>query len=747
MFLSQQIKQVFAHRSIALLVCGLILAAWFGETLNNEQYISASRTAAQDQLGTIRSRLEGNLYGDIQLVKGLVSVVATDPQIDQAHFSRAAKPLFDGGTNLRNIGAAPNMVISMMYPLAGNEKAIGLDYRKTPSQFEMAEKARTNEKMILAGPLTLAQGGYGIIGRIPVFTEDQSGKRQFWGLISAVIDADKLYRNSGLLDKNSMLEIAIRGKDGAGSQGSVFFGRADLFDSNPAITEILLPVGSWQIAAVPRNGWPVQAGNTWIFRLIFLLVILLITLPFFALRRSLDALRESESRFRQMFEKHSAVMLLIDTESGQIVNANSAAAHFYGYSLESLRGMNINCINTLPEAKINELIHQAHKENRNYFLFEHRLADGSSCPVEVYSSTMNSNKRDLLFSIIHDISIRKRAEVELHIAATAFEAQEGIMITDAAGVILRVNKSFTNITGYHAEEIIGKSPHTLSSGHHNAEFYRTMWESIALVGAWEGEIWNRRKSGDIYLEYLVITAVKLVDGTITHYVATFKDITERKQAESALQNAHQQLSLLLDSMAEGAYGFDTYGNCTFVNHSFLQMLGYLSQNEVVGTNIHELIHHSHADGTPYPVSECRIYASNLRNENLHCDDEVFWHRLGVPIPVEYWSRPIINDGVLMGGIVTFIDISERKEAEEKLRYSEQRFHDVSDAAGEYLWELDTNMIYTYVSTRSIDVKGYTPEELLGKSPMAFMPEGDIENVGNIINRAITSRGPFKLEHR
>jgi diguanylate cyclase (GGDEF)-like protein/PAS domain S-box-containing protein len=227
----------------------------------------------------------------------------------------------------------------------------------------------------------------------------------------------------------------------------------------------------------------------------------------------------------------------------------------------------------------------------------------------------------------------------------------------------------------------------------------------------------------------------------------FLDITERYQAATALRTVNQQLSLLLDSMAEGVYGVDINENCTFVNHSFLQILGYRSQDEVIGKHIHELIHHSHVDGATYPAIECRIKTSLLRNENLHCTDEVFWHSLGVPVFVEYWSRPIVYDGALQGGIVTFIDISERKEAEEKLRYSEQRFHDVSDAAGEYLWELDANMVYTYVSARSIDVKGYTPEELLGKSPMEFMPEEDIQAVGNIVNRAIANRAPFKLQHR
>jgi PAS domain S-box-containing protein len=133
-----------------------------------------------------------------------------------------------------------------------------------------------------------------------------------------------------------------------------------------------------------------------------------------------------------------------------------------------------------------------------------------------------------VFAAARDITEQKKAENELRIAAAAFESQEGVFVTDANGIILRVNRGFINITGYSTEEVIGKNPRILKSTRHDADFYAVMWESINRTGAWEGEIWNQRKNGEIFPEHLIITAVQGTDGNVTNYVATFIDITVSK---------------------------------------------------------------------------------------------------------------------------------------------------------------------------------------------------------------------------
>ena len=140
-----------------------------------------------------------------------------------------------------------------------------------------------------------------------------------------------------------------------------------------------------------------------------------------------------------------------------------------------------------------------------------------------------------MIGTLTDISERKHAEEELRVAAAAFESQEAMMITDANRVILRVNRAFTEITGYTAESIVGQTPRVLQSGRHDAAFFRAMWETIHRTGGWQGEIWDRRKSGEVYPKWLTISAVKDGDGTVTNYIGTHHDITDRKKAETKIE--------------------------------------------------------------------------------------------------------------------------------------------------------------------------------------------------------------------
>jgi len=158
--------------------------------------------------------------------------------------------------------------------------------------------------------------------------------------------------------------------------------------------------------------------------------------------------------------------------------------------------------------------------------------------VETYKAPVISDRGAVLGTVgfARDITERKQVEQQLRVAAAAFEAQEGMMVTDANSVILRVNVAFTDITGYSAAEVIGQTPGILHSDRHDAAFHRALWDDVRAHGFWSGEIWNRRKNGEVHPEWMTITAVRRDDGEVSHYVSTLTDITERKAA--ADQIAH-----------------------------------------------------------------------------------------------------------------------------------------------------------------------------------------------------------------
>ncbi len=244
---------------------------------------------------------------------------------------------------------------------------------------------------------------------------------------------------------------------------------------------------------------------------------------------------ESEERFHQIFEANVAVKLILDPDSGRIVDANAAACSFYGYDKPTLLSMHITDINTLPpEAVRAEMQHAGHEE-RLFYNFRHRLASGEVRDVEVYTGPIETEQGLLLHSIIHDVTRQKQAGNALRLAASVFaNSYDGIVITDPDNNIVDVNPAFTRITGYSRQEVLGRNPRLLNSGRQDAAFYAGMWQSLQDNDSWRGEIWNRRKSGEIYAELLSVSSVRDDQGRLLSYLGVFSDISQYKEHEAEL---------------------------------------------------------------------------------------------------------------------------------------------------------------------------------------------------------------------
>jgi len=247
---------------------------------------------------------------------------------------------------------------------------------------------------------------------------------------------------------------------------------------------------------------------------------------------------------------------------GQVIEFNPSAERIFGYSAEYAKQRN------LTELIIPEQLKQQHSVSFQRFIdtgekniIDTRIevpavnSDGEEFPVEMTLTTIEQEGQTLVTACLRDLTAKKEAEEQALIAYTVFsKASEGIMVTNRHNQIKAVNPAFLRITGYQKEEVLGRNPAILSSGRHDDTFYNTMWTKLSMTGSWEGEVWNRRRNGEVYPQQLSIDVVKDTEGNISDHVAVFADITRRKQNEK--QIIHQATHDVLTGLPNRTLFFD-----------------------------------------------------------------------------------------------------------------------------------------------------------------------------------------------
>ena len=257
-------------------------------------------------------------------------------------------------------------------------------------------------------------------------------------------------------------------------------------------------------------------------------------------KRSEETLKKSEERFRTLFENHS-VIILLDPDTGNIIDANHAAADFYGWSVEQLKQMHIQQITNVSSDEVMVNMDKIRASKQNQFLFRHRRADGSIRDVEVFSNKIELEGKDILYAIIHDVTERILAEHQLHKLSVVVEQSPAIVvITDPDGNIKYVNPMFVEVTGYSAEEARGQNPRILKSGLMSKKVYEELWQTILSGGVWSGELQNKKKNGEFYWDQAVISAIRNKENVITNFVAVKVDITEQKKIFAELTAAKEK---------------------------------------------------------------------------------------------------------------------------------------------------------------------------------------------------------------
>jgi PAS domain S-box-containing protein len=252
---------------------------------------------------------------------------------------------------------------------------------------------------------------------------------------------------------------------------------------------------------------------------------------------------------------------------------------------------------------------------------------------------------------------------------SAFEhAGVGMALVGLTGKFLQVNSALCDFLGYPSSELLVTNFQAVT---HPDDLPRNLVSLQKVVDGtlklFQTEKRYQHKQGHIVWGLVTVSPVSNAGGKPTYLVAQIQDISKRKLAEHTLGEREAQLQLLLDSTAEAIYGLDLEGNCTFSNRACRNLLGYQRPGDLLGKHMHRLLHHSHADGSPFPVDQCEVYRAFQQGATTHVDSEVMWKADGTCFPVEYWSYPVRQEGKVVGCVVTFVDITSRKQGEDALR--------------------------------------------------------------------------------
>lgn len=575
----------------------IFICAWFIEANNNEAYLNKKRAEVQNQLSIIRARLEGQLNSNIQAVNGLVAAVSVEPDMNQERFALFAKPLFEKGNQLRNIAGAPDMIISLMYPLKGNEAAIGLNFLTNKQQRHAAVTARDTGRLVLAGPVNLMQGGQGFIGRIPVYTDPSvTGTRKFWGLVSAVINIEELYHASGLLDPDLTLDIAIFGHDKRFSDGSIFYGDESIFTKNPVVSFIQLPFGNWQLAALPKNGWPTLASNAWQLRFIMFIVALCILTPIILLTWLSKQHRDQQMRLNALFQLSPMGIALTEFETGRYIDVNHKLTEDTGYSSKQLEKMSFWDLTPKKyfESEKNNLQKLNTDGTFGPYEKEYINAQGQLYPVLLNGILIQDSKgKKYSWCYIEDITKQKQAEAKLAEKNKQLEliinaTQAGIWDWQVQTGNLQVNARWAEIIGYTLEELGEISIETWLSHAHPDDLEESgnkleaHWQGKTSAYLFEGRM--RHKLGhDVW----ILDTGKVIEwdekGKPIRMVGTHLDITEKKRAEQTLAKTNESLATqmeLLKTIARAQSNFIRNSNPNQAFSDLLSDLIRLTESEI-----------------------------------------------------------------------------------------------------------------------------------------------------------------------
>ncbi|MCA1792720.1 MAG: PAS domain S-box protein [Desulfobacteraceae bacterium] len=464
-------------------------------------------------------------------------------------------------------------------------------------------------------------------------------------------------------------------------------------------------------------------------------------------KQNQEVLIESESLFRGMFNDHSAVMLLIEPDTGQIIKANQAAVQYYGYTLEKMLQMKIQQLNISSPEQIAEQMHSALKKHINVFEFRHLLADGQVRDVEVHSTPITIQHQKLLFSIIRDITDLKLQEDALIERETLLNhsqamASMGSFIWNLPNDSLTWSKNMYVIHGLNETSFVGNLTEVSNDLIHPEDRTRIRAEIKKMTEArrvWSMEFRIVRPDGKERVMHS-IGEFKLNDSGIpVKCLGIHQDITERKHAEATIRREEEKFRTLVENTVDWVWQLDTSGRYIYVSPQAEALLGY-GLDEILGKSPFDFM-------TPSEAERIIPIFSKLqkRYERIVGLEDTLLAKDGTKVIFETNATPLFGkEEDFIGYMGTCRNITERKHTEKALKENEEKYRTILNEMSEGYHEVDLAGNFTFFNEAFLNIFGYSGEEMTGTNFSRYAAEELIaKNVYHTYNKIFTTGKPVQ----
>ncbi len=742
---------------IAVLIAGAILMAVVAvDRFEQQRYDRVREARILRSLSNARARLEAELNKRLFLTRGLVAYVSTHPNISLVEFQLLARALFSqpDTDGIRSIQLAKDSVVSHVYPLKGNEKAIGLKLLEHPEQNAAVQRTLDRRTTVVAGPVQLIQGGTAFISRTPIYLTTPAGPPNsgaYWGLATILIDAGTIFSEAGLSQNANEMRYALKGKDGSGARGHVFFGDPHLFDSHPLVLDIQIPGGSWQLTAVPLPNVLSGSSNLWLLRTGGgLLAIAAGALAFFATlynrRRTQETLRETsrqaEAKFEALAENAQDAIVSADSR-GNIIYFNKAAQCSFGYEANEVLGKPLTLL--MPKRS-----GDPHLQGMTPFIAGEepysvgkmmeaigKKKNGLEFPVELSLGSWTTQGEKFVTAIFRDVTDQKQI-VEAMTAQRTFLRQvidiepDFIFAKDRQGRFTLVNQAVADAFGTTVQQLIGKTDADLNPNAQEVEFFRQV--DLQVMDTLQERFIPEERITDAQGKIRWLQTVKRPiigeDGRATLILGSSTDITHRKLVEEHILDNQKQYAMATAAGGVSVWALDaetgdlrtdpvlsaqlrievaeSYPRDFWLKYIHPEDLERLLKNE-----------QRMLDASTPRDEEGNTIMPEIEFRGLRSDGSVIW----------FFGRGTLirdKDGKPLRAIGTCTDITARKQAEAALHESEERLARTETFSLVMATHVDLEGRWRKVPPTLCQLLFYTEEELLGHRFHEVTHPDDIE---------------------